>query len=330
MSHTEPSPALPTAGATGGTAARRAARAARGADDGRDTPGDDVAGSPSPSAPPRPPRRGDAEVRRQLDPDALAALEDERDFLLASLADLEREHDAGDVDDTDYAELKDDYTARTAAVLRSLDERRVLAREGAPGRSWRGVAVALVAVVLFAAVGGVLLARASGTRGPGDGVTGDIRLSSRDLLLQAGQLTGQGRQALEAGDADGAYDLYSQAIEAYQQVLEIDPGNPEALALQAWLLHNIALQSTSGQAGQLDAAALQLLDEAVASDAAYAPARIFRASLFVDLSRYADAQADLDTIDPASVPSFLTDRFAGLQADVAAGVAAQPAAQPAG
>ena len=37
-----------------------------------------------------------------LDPDELAALEEQRDFLLRSLDDLEREHDAGDIDEHDY------------------------------------------------------------------------------------------------------------------------------------------------------------------------------------------------------------------------------------
>jgi hypothetical protein len=31
-----------------------------------------------------------------------APLEEQRDFLLRSLDDLEREHDAGDIDETDY------------------------------------------------------------------------------------------------------------------------------------------------------------------------------------------------------------------------------------
>ena len=43
----------------------------------------------------------------------------EREFLLRSLEDLEREHDAGDLDDADYTALKDDYTARAAAALRA-------------------------------------------------------------------------------------------------------------------------------------------------------------------------------------------------------------------
>ena len=50
----------------------------------------------------------------------MSALEEERDFLLRSLDDLEREREAGDLDDADYATLKDDYTARAAGVLRAL------------------------------------------------------------------------------------------------------------------------------------------------------------------------------------------------------------------
>ena len=44
---------------------------------------------------------------RLVDGDAdLAALEDERDFLLSSLRDLDAEHDAGDIDDVDYETLR--------------------------------------------------------------------------------------------------------------------------------------------------------------------------------------------------------------------------------
>jgi tetratricopeptide (TPR) repeat protein len=305
---------------SGGTAARRAARDASRSTAGRPP------SSTSTSAGPAPVRTGgarsDVARRRALDPDTLAALEDERDFLLASLADLEREHDAGDVDETDYAELRDDYTARTAAVLRSIDQRQVLAAEGAPRRSWRGIALVTVAVLLFAVVGGVLLARAAGTRGPGEGVTGDIRLSSRDLLVQAGQLTAQGSTALQQGDSDQALDLFRQAIEAYQQVVQLDPTNAEAMASQAWLLHTVALQSTSSQAAELDAVALGLLDDAVAANAEYAPARIFRASLLDGLGRPVEAQADLDLVDPEDVPSFLRGLFDALRERVAAAVAA--------
>ena len=49
------------------------------------------------------------------------ALEQEREFLLRSLDDLDRERAAGDMDEQDYRALRDGYTARAAAVLRALE-----------------------------------------------------------------------------------------------------------------------------------------------------------------------------------------------------------------
>jgi len=45
-----------------------------------------------------------------MNPDELARLEEERSFLLSSLRDLEREREAGDIDDLDYAALHNGYT----------------------------------------------------------------------------------------------------------------------------------------------------------------------------------------------------------------------------
>lgn len=47
-------------------------------------------------------------------------LEEEREFFLRSLRDLEAERAAGDIDELDYASLRDDYTVRAAEVLRQL------------------------------------------------------------------------------------------------------------------------------------------------------------------------------------------------------------------
>ena len=89
-------------------------------------------------------------------------LEDERTFLLRSLEDLDREHEAGDLSDEDHAVLRDGYIARTAEVLKvsrsgpvaavAPRRPRSTARRVAPhgevgaapsaGRSWSLVAVA--------------------------------------------------------------------------------------------------------------------------------------------------------------------------------------------
>jgi len=49
------------------------------------------------------------------------SLEQERQFLLRSLADLDAEFAAGDIEEDDYHSLTDDYTARTAAVLKAIE-----------------------------------------------------------------------------------------------------------------------------------------------------------------------------------------------------------------
>ena len=78
-------------------------------------------------------------TRRAADADR-APLEEQRDFLLRSLEDLEREHEAGDIDDHDYEALRDDYTVRAAAVLRALDAHAALQTEAAsPEASGRDV-----------------------------------------------------------------------------------------------------------------------------------------------------------------------------------------------
>ena len=49
-------------------------------------------------------------------------LEEEREFLLRSLDDLDREHGTGELTDQEYETLRDDYTRRAAAVVRVLNE----------------------------------------------------------------------------------------------------------------------------------------------------------------------------------------------------------------
>src|SRR5439155_27003061 len=95
------------------------------------------------------------------DLDQLAGLEEQRAFLLRSLRDLEHEHDAGDIDETDYETLKDDYTARAADVLRAIDDGRSSLPARRTRRPWRVVVIAGT-VVAAGLVSGWLLARTSG------------------------------------------------------------------------------------------------------------------------------------------------------------------------
>lgn len=300
----------------GGTNARRAAR-----EKGTEAPASKARGGGAgrgPSRPGRSERAAETARRRKLDPDALVALEEERDFLLRSLEDLEREHDAGDVDDVDYAELKDDYTARAAAVLRAIDDRRVLAQQTRSRRSWLRLVAVLAVVAVAAGVAGVLLARTTSDRASGGQVSGAATTNSRDLINQAQTFTGQATTALGNGDAKGALKYYQDAIDTYQKVLKVQPNDTQALTYQGWVIHTISVNSDPSVQAQLDAQAKQRLDQAISIDPTYADARIFRAILERNASAWAAAQTDLDAVDRSKLPPGMVSMVDQVQADVTA------------
>lgn len=204
-------------------------------------------------------------MRTAFDPDELAALEDERDFLLRSLDDLERERAEGNLEVDDYRRLGDDYTARAAAVIRSIEggQEREEGKEGevpldarpvAPLVPARARVVAVAAIVAFAVVAAVLLARSLGERLPGETVTGNEQLrrdvtglvASADALLQRG----------EAADA----------LRRYDEAAKLDPGAAEPRAKSAFIVFNAGLVEE----------ALSRLDEAEAADASYPDSYFFR------------------------------------------------------
>lgn len=254
----------------------------------------------------------------------------ERDELLGLLARTRADHADGDLDDVDAESLIDDYTARTAEVLRRIADidagragrtggtatgaRKTVAagaggssaggssaggsRAGGPGASGRisrRTLVWVVAVVAFALLAGVLVAQSAGRRGAGETFTGDIRQTTRDLLLTA-------RDQTAAGEFD-------QALATYDEVLAIAPTNAEALTYSAWIGRTMARSLD-------DEAALLLLDDAIAADPAYADARVFRAIILRDLGRFDESLAELDSIDPDAVPEFMVPQVASLRSEV--------------
>jgi len=236
----------------------------------------------------------DGQGRRRLDPDALAAREEQRDFLLASLEDLEAEFEAGDVERDDYAALKDDYTARAAAAVRAVEEGEARVAAARQPRSPGRTALVVGAVVIGAVGAGLLVAQASGLRTSGESITGDIRLGTRDQLLVAAELGAQG-EVLEA-------------IMVYDEVLEVQPDNVEALTYRGWFLVLASLVDE----GKV------WLDRAVATDPDYPDARAFRA---IVLNRQGDpdgALADLERLDTESLPVEVAPLIDQLRAEVEA------------
>lgn len=178
------------------------------------------------------------------DPDRLAALEEERRFLLRSLADLDREYASGDVVDDDYRELRDGYTVRAAATLRAIESGRA-ALVPRPPTDWRRRV--LVGAVVLAAIAGVwwALSASSAQRLPGQQITGLDPRDATQVLLS------------EARSVQVANPLAAVAL--YDQVLEAEPDNVEALTYRGWTL---ALSSV----GMEDEAAVdEVLGDAIGS-----------------------------------------------------------------
>ncbi|MCC5953816.1 MAG: hypothetical protein JJU45_17115 [Acidimicrobiia bacterium] len=256
-----------------------------------------------------------------------AALEDQRDELFRSLRRLDDEFASGELDEVDFEHLRDDLTARAAEVLRRLEapeepaagpvqgssagvvptgepavdaatavgpDARTTAAAPAGGR--RRVGLLWVAgVAAFVVLAGLLVVQASGQRGSTDLPTGDIRQTTRDLLLVAREQWSTGRG--------------EEALETYAEVLAMAPNDVEALTYTAWVGRTIV--------GSLDDdEALALLDEAVAIDPDYGDARVFRALVRRDLGDAEGALADLDSLSIDAVPSMMIEQVTTVAADL--------------
>lgn len=233
-----------------------------------------------------------------------SVLEEEREFFLRSLRDLEAEHDAGDIDDIDYQALKEDYTVRAAAVLRQLDAPAarpappvaaaptptpdpgsppVVAPHhragdpGAPGcahsspRRWLVLAAIAVAA---GGLGGWAVSASSGGRLPGQTVSGQAVGTEKvgHLLLAAEQAAASGHPVA--------------ALKDCRSVLAEEPNQPQALAEEGWLL-------AQTQQPDLQAQGLGDLNRAVALDPADGTAHLYRGVVLLDVGRRTDAVGDL-------------------------------------
>lgn len=230
-----------------------------------------------------------------------ARLTEERDFLLASLRDLEREHAAGDLDADDYRELHDDYTRRAARTIKELEQRD--ADDRPPRRGRKALAVTVI-VALVATAAGWMVAAMSGQRLPGQSITGGIEDSTASILSQA--------RAINFQDP-------ATAIELYTTVLEVDPDNVEALTYRAWILVLAARDASDEVKLAAFAAADGQLRRAIELDPGYPDARCF---LGVLLFRYAGdapaAKEQLDTCASMDPPAVVQGIVEGLRGEVEA------------
>ena len=209
-----------------------------------------------------------------------ADLVEERDYLLRSIEDLEREHAAGDIDDADYRNLRAGYVERAAAAIRALETLEAVpapddagaARRAAPqgassqgassqgaeslgaaGRSragrmrtfrrWLGrrrTRRVLVSVGIVSALGLVTVAAA---RAAGIRLPGEYASGSVTLTSAA-----QVRQELDQAALLATDGRIRAAISVYDTVLAAVPDQAEALAYKGWLVRLAGVSARSALA----------------------------------------------------------------------------------
>jgi tetratricopeptide (TPR) repeat protein len=156
--------------------------------------------------------------------------DDERSFLERSLADLDAEHAAGDLSDADHAELRARYEARLNGSRhgRGAEPQRSDAENGG-GRRARTWLIAAIVVAVVGVGGGLGVARWSGSRDPGENVSGSTPETSAQQLAKAASLAGQGK--------------ILDALKTYDAVLAENPRDVQALTYKGWLLRNVGIES---------------------------------------------------------------------------------------
>jgi tetratricopeptide (TPR) repeat protein len=251
-----------------------------------------------------------------ISPERRAQLEEERDFLMKSLDDLDLEKESGGIDDESYAALHDDYTARLAAALRSLRDDVDVTPKAAPvsGRDRRRRIALISGVALFGVLAVVLLVLGLSDRLPGQTSSGNsmgttsstLSKSDKATLAKLKKTITDLQDKVNASPDD--YNLRLQLSLAYEQngdqlnalkqsdaAIDIDANRPEAHANSARLLYLISGQLPAKTAQQQYVAqALAGFTKAIEVDPNYADSYFFRAVLYYGaLQDYARAQIDL-------------------------------------
>ncbi|MEM7141064.1 MAG: hypothetical protein AAF548_08525 [Actinomycetota bacterium] len=209
---------------------------------------------------------------------------EERDFLLASLDDLEAEYLAGDLEEDDYAALKSDYTTRAARVIRALD--RAEAAATPVERDWKRIGLWTLLIVVLSTAAGLLIAEFSANRSDGDVITGGARETTRQQLFEAQRLLGTDR---------------AEALAIYDSILETSPANAEALAYRGWLTRLDGDSET----------AATFVDQALLVEPDYADALVFGAVIALDLDDVGAAAQRLATLDASDPPPFIAQLVQG-------------------
>lgn len=267
----------------------------------------------------------------------LEALEQERQFLLRSLADLDAELEAGDIEEDDYRTLSDDYTARAATVLKAIEAlSRPKPGAKAPPAVRKAVASRRRTAASPVAGDGSARRRSDATTPAASASGGDRRRRVRQVAVVGGvavfvglatwgliestgarkpgqTITGNaqlsGATTTVAGGidprlAEAVQDVSKgqpyQALQLYAAILKDDPNQPVALANQGWLEAQIGLEYNQPQLVTKGLANIVASEKA---DPSYAEPHFFRGDVLLHQNDDADAVTEFRTFMGLADPS---------------------------
>jgi hypothetical protein len=227
------------------------------------------------------------------DSDGREELEDEREFLLRSLDDLDSELVAGNIDPDTYRVLHDDYTARASAVIQSLADGVDRHSPDAPSVPPLMRLLTVGGVVVFAVLAAILLAHTIGQRNPGQEITGDSQAGGTPTTSATSSLSAAQAAAKAAPKSYPAQIAYARAlldadaipaaIQQYVVASKADPTQPEPLAYAGGLTTSIVSQVTDANDQKtLLAQASRNLDQAIALDPTYPDSYAFKGVLLAE------------------------------------------------
>lgn len=230
-----------------------------------------------------------------LDRDALEA---ERVFLLRSLDDLEQERADGNVDRGTYRELHDDYTARAAAVIRSLESGTDLTAPEPRSGSTLTRALTVGGIVVFALVAAVLLSRAVGQRRPGQTITGNAQVASGSTTTDGDpgrRLAAAAAQQPKSYAARIAYARYlmgnndfADAIREFGAAARLDPSQPEPPTYAGWAAALVSQQVGSAETRRtLLSASLERINEVIKAHPKYPDAHALKGVIIFKFEHHA-------------------------------------------
>ena len=200
-----------------------------------------------------------------------------KEFLLKSLQELDQELESGNLSSDDHDMLVRRYTRELAGIAES---EKATSSGQQPKKGYRTKALLWsLGVVLLGVVAGITVSQTSGDRSEGESITGSIRKSVNTQISEAQMLLGN-------------RDRWGEAIEIFDQVLEVQPSNVEAMTYRSWLNYQ------SGADADIQIVAWE---EALVLEPSYPDALVFISIALSNEGRHSQAAIYLDKLRSSPV-----------------------------